>query len=211
MSHSVPNFVRHPPEDKLRHAAQPHLVIVGHAQVVCAVAPRVRQLVLKLIVSFNWGDADVQSDIVVAFAEHVQEGVCSIDHGKGSLGAWPRWNDCVPSSPIVFFKPKHKLCVGGSDDSASLSCELDFEGGSCLTQKVVRIDHEMGFGGETVMGQSSPVTLRFHENDNLVVVFFVRVSCLIFSVQIRDLARGQLGSQGSLTRGFCRLPRESLG
>ena len=211
MSHRVPNFVRHPPKDKLSHSAQPHSVVVGHAQVVCAIAPGVCNLVMKFIIPVYGVDADVQGDIVVAFAEHVQEGVGAIDHGKGCFGARPGWNDCEPSSPIVFFETEDELAFFFADDAAGLSCELDFEDGGCLTQQVVGIDHEMGFGGETVMGQSSPSTLRFHENDNLVVVVHCGSNLLINSYSFRMKVREQLGSQDSLTREFCRLPRESLG
>ena len=101
---------------------------------------------MKFIIPFNGVDADVQGDIVVVFAEHVQEGVGAIDHGEGCLGTGPGWNDGVPSSPVVFFETEDELTFFGADDAASLSCELDFEGGSCLTQKVVGIDHEMGLG-----------------------------------------------------------------
>ena len=124
---------------------------------------------MKFIIPFYGFYADVQGDIVVAFAEHVQEGVGAIDHGKGCFGARPGWNDCIPF-PIVFFETEDELAFFGTDDAAGLSCELDFEDGGCLTQQVVGIDHEMGFGGEIVMGQSSPSPLRFHENDNLVMV-----------------------------------------
>ena len=166
---------------------------------------------MKFIISFYGVYADVQGDIVVAFAEHVQEGVGAIDHGKGCFGARPGWNDRIPSSPIVFFKTEDKLAFFVADDAAGLSCELDFEDGGCLTQQVVGIDHEMGFGGETVMGQSSPSTLRFHENDNLVVVVHCGSNLLINSYPIRIRVRELLGSQGALTRGFCRLRQMSLG
>ena len=115
--HLKPNALRHTAEHKLRDATQPHAVVGCDVDVISAVSVWMRDETFQFMPTILRIEAEIQSDLRIAFAKAVQEGVCTIHHGQCGMGTRPRWNHGKPTLNPIVFKGYGEVCLSATKAS----------------------------------------------------------------------------------------------